>query len=169
MNINIPFLWAAFVLVTSETTAKAADSFSENFQNTTVTPYLVAPTRYVFGINDTPFGTAQDAVFGTFREYITTAASDYNTVDFVMEITVSVHGPGPSQTAFVGLGSAIPDPNYFTEPHTSIYFRLFPDDFLNGALIWNEKRLLVNLAVNAIAVDFLSESFSANKAKAKTS
>src|SRR5438477_560083 len=116
MNINIPFLWAAFVLVTSETTAKAADSFSENFQNTMVTPYLVAPTRYVFGINATPFGTAQDAVFGTFRDYITTAASDYNTVDFVMEITVSVHGPRPSQTAFVGLGSAIPDPKYFTEP-----------------------------------------------------
>ena len=38
-----------------------------------------------------------------------------------------------------------------------------------AALIWNEKRLLVNLVVNAIAVDFLSESFSANKAKAKTS
>ena len=51
-----------------------------------------------------------------------------------MELTVSVVGPGPSQCAFVGMGSAIPDPNYFTEPHTSIYFRLFPNDFLEGSL-----------------------------------
>lgn len=134
MKNKTSFLWATIAIIAFDTAAKAADSFSENFSNTNITTRLIAPAGYIFGTNATPVGTAQNAVFSDFREYITTAAADYNTVDFVMEITVSVRGPGPSQTAFVGFGSAIPDPNYFTEPHTSIYLRLFPDDFLDGAL-----------------------------------
>lgn len=116
------------------TSLVAADFFSEDFNASSLATPLIVPTLYSSGSNATPNGSLQNVVFTDFREFVRTSATDYNTVDFQMDITVSVSGSNPSQTAFVGIGSAIPDPNYFTEPHTSIYMRLFPDDFLNGSL-----------------------------------
>lgn len=112
----------------------AADFFVEDFNSTSLSSPLIVPSLYLTGSNATPNGSLQNGVFDNFREFVRTTATDYNTVDFQMEVSITVGGSNPSQTAFVGIGSAIPDPNYFTEPHTSIYMRLFPDDFLAGSL-----------------------------------
>lgn len=123
---------ATLAIASCPLNSSAAVSFSENFSNSTVTPLLVAPSEFFFGPNATPVGTAQNSS-GT-RRYITTSQADFNLVDFVFEITFTVNSPTPAQTAFIGFGSGEGDPNFFTEPHTSIYLRQFPDDFENGQL-----------------------------------
>ena len=126
-------LTAALLIHLSGFGSKAADAFTEDFSGTTLTPLLIKPNVFASGANANPVGTLQNPS-SNLRQFVTTAAADYNTVDFEMAVTVTVRASNPSQTAFVGLGSGIPDPAYFTEPHTSVYFRLFPNDFLSGTL-----------------------------------
>lgn len=130
--MNLVLKLTTALLIVTEITATAATSFTENFSGATINPNLTAPSEFLFGPNASPNGTAQNPS-GT-RRYVTTVASDYNTVDFVYEITYTVIGPTPNQTAFIGFGSGVPDPNFFTEPHTSIYLRQFPDAFESGQL-----------------------------------
>ena len=113
-------------------TASAATSFTEGFSAATITSKLIAPSEFVFGPNAFPVGAAQNPS-GT-RRYVTTAATDFNTVDFIFEITYTVNTPTAAQTPIVGFGSGAGDPNFFFEPHTSIYLRQFPDDFESGQL-----------------------------------
>ncbi len=124
-------LLLVFVLVNALPT-EAALSFAEDFSSPTISSNLVAPSEFLFGPDASPVGTAQNPS-GT-RRYVTTVATDFNTVDFIFEITFSVNTPTPAQTAFVGFGSGIDDPNFFSEPHSSIYLRQFPDDFESGQL-----------------------------------
>lgn len=134
MNTVFRSLTLMAVLAMASGISHGADFFNEDFNSVSLTSPLIVPIRYVTGGNATPSGSLQNNVFSDFRDFVRTTATDYNMVDFQMELTVSVRGSNPSQTAFVGIGSSIPDPNYFTEPHTSIYMRLFPDDFLAGSL-----------------------------------
>jgi hypothetical protein len=125
---------SAFLFELGLRNADAAESFSENFSKTTLDSHLVTAPGYVFGSNATPVGTAQKIDSSASRSYIATTATDFNKVDFVFEITATVHGPTATQIAFIGMGSGVPDPDFFTEPSTSVYFRLFPNDFEDGAL-----------------------------------
>ncbi len=124
---------AVMAILSTTADSIAADSFTEDFSGTTLTPLLIKPNIFASGANANPVGTLQNPS-SNLRQFVTTAAADYSTVDFEMAITVTVRASNPSQTAFVGFGSGIPDPAYFTEPHTSAYFRLFPNDFLSGTL-----------------------------------
>lgn len=110
----------------------AALIITEDFSGSTINPNLVAPSEFLFGPNSTPVGTAQNP--SGLRRYVTTTATDFNTMDFVFEITFSVNGTTPDQTPFFGMGSGLADPNFFFEPHTSIYLRQFPDAFESGQL-----------------------------------
>ena len=120
------------LLIAGEIVSTAATSFTEDFSGTTINSNLAAPSEFIFGPNSSPIGTAQNPS-GT-RRYITTVATDFNTVDFVFEVTYTVGTPTAAQTPFIGFGSGAEDSNFFFEPHTSIYLRQFPDDFESGQL-----------------------------------
>lgn len=112
--------------------ANAATSFTEDFSGVSLNSNLIVPSNYIFGSNSSPLGVAQNNT--NIRRYITTSDTDYNTVDFLYEITFSMNGPTAAQAVFFGIGSAIPDGSFFDEPHTSIYYRSFPNDFDGGNL-----------------------------------
>src|SRR5262245_58542048 len=112
MNTRIEALFAAIVACAIQ--AEAAIAFTEEFSAATISPNLVAPSEYKFGPNSTPAGSAQNP--SGIRSYVTTVATDFNTVDFVFEISLRVSSGTATQTAFIGFGSGLPDPNFFFEP-----------------------------------------------------
>ncbi len=120
------------LLALGSVSATAAITFTEDFSGPTINSNLFAPSEFLFGSNASSLGVAQNPS-GT-RRYVTTTATDYNTVDFTFEITFTVNTPTAAQTAFIGFGSGAEDQNFFFEPHTSIYLRQFPDDFASGQL-----------------------------------
>jgi len=118
--------------------------FSENFGATTVTSNLSVPTGWTFGSDSTPNGVAQnnasqyDPVSETSvtpRTYISTVATDYNTVDFVYEITLNVGGGGRG-IAFFGIGSGQPNTRFYDEPYGAFFLRQLPDAFDAGRTGW---------------------------------
>lgn len=119
------FLISAFA-VANET----AVSVREAFANTSVNERLDSFGAYTFGVNSTPVGVAR-RISGT-RQYIAAKPADYITVDFSIEVTVMIPTEG-TQVAFVGIGSALPDPAYSHEPHTAAYIRVGPDGYGTGA------------------------------------
>ena len=125
-------LVALFLVSFGKVMTCGASSFTEEFSGANINANLNFPSEFLFGPNASPSGTAQNPS-GT-RRYVSTVATDFNTVDFIFEITYSVGGPTASQTPFVGFGSGLEDPNFFFEPHTSIYLRQFPEDFTSGQL-----------------------------------
>lgn len=138
--MNLALTFTTVLVVTNGIIASAATSFTEDFSEATIDSNLIAPSEFVFGPNASLLGTAQNISEGTVqnpsgtRRYITTVATDFNAVDFVFEVTYSVNSPSATQTPFIGFGSGEEDPNFFFEPHTSIYLRQFPDDFAAGQL-----------------------------------
>lgn len=57
------------------------------------------------------------------REYIRTRAADYNTVDFIAEITYNrPDGATGPNIAFFGLGDGLPDAGEFGNPYPALYF-----------------------------------------------
>jgi hypothetical protein len=129
MKIRLAFV---AVLATISPYAQSATSFSENFSGTTISPALIASPEFLFGPNSSPTGVAQNPSGN--RRYVRTVDTDFSSVDFAFEITLSVNTPTAANAAFVGFGDGQPDLNFFNEPHTSIYIRQFPDDFLSGQL-----------------------------------
>jgi len=110
-----------------------ADSISENFANPTISPLFQNTNGYVFGPNASPIGTAQRVLIGD-RSYISTVASDYNNVDFVYDLLITVNkytsNNPPYDTfgcVFMGIGSGDADTSYFTAPETAAYLRPWPD------------------------------------------
>ncbi|MFM8891396.1 MAG: hypothetical protein ACKOTB_07195 [Planctomycetia bacterium] len=114
--------------------------FSENFDATTVTSNLSVPAGWTSGSNSTPAGVAQNNAPAVYdpdsetysdpRTYISTAATNYTTVDFVYEISFTVGSGG--DIAFFGIGSGQPDPLFYGEPASSFYLRQSPTSFANG-------------------------------------
>lgn len=107
--------------------------FSENFDATTVTNNLSVPTGWTFGTDSTPNGVAQNNA--SQRTYISTAATNYNTVDFTYEITFSVRG-GAYGIAFFGIGSGQPNPDFYDEPYGAFFLRQAPSSFARGETSW---------------------------------
>lgn len=100
-----------------------ADSIFENFNGATISPLLNFPGNYVYGANATPVGTTQST---TGRQYITTVATDYNTVNFVFEADFKMGGNSGAGLFFMGIGSGQPDPTFFDEPAVAAYLRPWP-------------------------------------------
>jgi|GEM_PF-1546483 len=121
-----PLVLTAVVISSFGTALQAASTFSENFDSTTITSDLTAQAGWVFGSNSTITGTAQNPS-GT-RTYVTTTATDYNTVDFTAQVKVHLNGGSGDGTGFVGFGSGTPAGTY-GEPGNSLYLRLGPSDF----------------------------------------
>lgn len=131
-SVKIYPIFLAATLSLAPLTTRAATSFIEEFSAASINSNLDAPSEFVFGQNSSPMFTAQNT--SGIRRYVTTKDTDFNTVDFTFQITFSVNSPTATQTAFIGFGSGLEDPNFFSEPHTSIYLRQFPDDFEAGQL-----------------------------------
>ena len=121
-----PFVLAAALFLSFGAALQAASTFSENFDSTTITSDLTAQSGWVFGSNSTITGTAQNPS-GT-RTYVTTTATDYNTVDFTAQVQVHLNGGGGDGIGFFGFGSGTPAGDY-GEPGNSLYLRLGPNDF----------------------------------------
>lgn len=132
LSITSPFRPSLVALLSllSVSIQATPPAFIEDFSATTINASLVSPAGFVYGANASPSGTAQNT--STFRRYVTTAAANYNTVDFVAEVTFTVNGGLGPGAAFFGFGSALQDASFFNEPHTSIYLRAFPHDFDSG-------------------------------------
>jgi len=124
-------LAVAFVLALSVVSiADGGTMFlSENFDATTVTANLSVPTGWTFGTDSNPHGVAQNNASEydpdldshvTPRTFISTVATNYNTVDFTYEITFSVGGGG-SGIAFFGIGSGQPNSNFYDEPYGAFF------------------------------------------------
>lgn len=124
------FSGATAPTITASTTPPTATSFTEEFPSATINANLLVPAGFQFGPNSSPVGRAQNT--SAVRRYVTTAAADYSTVDFVSEVTFTVNGGLGPGAAFFGFGSALQDSSFFNEPHTSIYLRAFPNDYDSG-------------------------------------
>ncbi len=118
--------------------------FSENFDGTTVTSNLSVPTGWTFGTDSTPNGVAQNNAseydpdsesFVTPRTYISTVATNYNTIDFTYELTFSVGGGGGG-IAFFGIGSGQPNIHFYDEPYDAFFLRQWPTSAGNGQTGW---------------------------------
>ena len=102
-----------------------------NFSAATLSPSLedfdVAYTIAGGKIRKTTFNNNSD------RHYVRTVATDYNTVDFVAELTFTLTDlPGGAFAIhYFGLGSGDPDPTFFNES-TGVYFRIHSSDQAGG-------------------------------------
>jgi hypothetical protein len=106
--------------------------YSENFDATTVTSNLSVPTGWTFGTDSTPNGVAQN---NATRTYISTVATNYNTVDFTYELTFSVGGDTDG-IAFFGIGSGQPNINRADEPYDAFFLRQWPTNAADGYTGW---------------------------------
>jgi hypothetical protein len=118
--------------------------FSESFDATSVTSNLSVPTGWTFGTVSTPSGVAQNNAsqydpdsesFVTPRTYISTVATNYNTIDFMYELTFSVGGGGGG-IAFFGIGSGQPNIGFYDEPYAAFFLRQWPTSAGNGQTGW---------------------------------
>jgi hypothetical protein len=128
-NFSIPvklLVLTTAVLSSFGAVLEAASTFSENFDSTTITSDLTAQSGWDFGSNSTITGTAQNSS-GT-RTYVTTTATDYNTVDFTAQVKVHLNGGSGNGIGFVGFGAGTPAGTY-GEPGNSLYLRLGPSNF----------------------------------------
>lgn len=103
--------------------------FAANFSGPTLSPNLQDP--------DGAYTLAGGAIRRSSstgdadRHYISTVSTDYNTVDFIAELTFTLSNTGTFNVHFFGLGSGVPDPTNFNEPGDALFFRLHPLDVPN--------------------------------------
>ncbi len=137
--MNMPRLLTRFVLASALTASTGIPAhgetlfFSENFDATTVTSNLSVPTGWTSGTDSTPNGVAQNNA--NARTYISTVATNYNTIDFTYELTFSVGGGGGG-IAFFGIGSGQPNVSFFDEPYAAFFLRQWPTNAGNGQTGW---------------------------------
>lgn len=106
--------------------AQTATSFSENFAGPTINGALQDMAgNYVFN------GSAANSTGS--RTYIATVATDYLDYDFTAQLTYTVQSGYGGDNMFFGIGSGLPDPNFYDEPLTAVYLRSDPADFNSGA------------------------------------
>jgi hypothetical protein len=105
--------------------AQTATSFSENFAGPTINGALQDLSgNYVFN------GSAANPTDS--RTYIATVATDYLNYDFTAMLTYTVQSGTGGNNMFFGIGSGLPDPNFYDEPLTAVYLRSDPDNFNSG-------------------------------------
>ena len=141
--------WSGRVLVVvlAITHLSVADAgtmfFDESFDTATVTANLSLPAGWTSGTNSSPAGVAQNNASPVYdpvsetnitpRTYITTVATNYNTVDFIYEVSFTVAGGGGQGLAYVGIGSGQPNSGFYDEPASAFYLRQSPTDFDRGS------------------------------------
>ncbi|MBI5331837.1 MAG: hypothetical protein HZB71_14645 [Betaproteobacteria bacterium] len=111
--------------------AHASLLFSENFNASTFNSGLQAnggSVAWTSGVAGTGALTGQNVIqhqagSGVSRNYIRTTDSDYNTIDFRMQLTLTTGGSDPNSLIFIGLGDGAPGTFGPGEPNTGIYFR----------------------------------------------
>ena len=129
---GLPFLTGplplvAFACVCLVAPARAQTTLSENFAGPTLVAGLELSSEGSYTIGGSATNTSGQGA------YIRTSASDFNLVNFSLLVTYTVtDGSGSGGMAIMGLGSGIPDDNYYTEPLQSVYVRSFPNDFGDG-------------------------------------
>jgi len=128
---RISIVTFACLFLPSEKT-RAADSLYEGFDGSTISSLLQNPGGYAFGPDSNPAGIAERTSDGD-RAYISTVATDYNTVDFTFDLTMNIAPVSTTGGAyddfgliFMGMGSAHPDSSFFTQPDTSVAMRSWP-------------------------------------------
>ncbi|MEI7909535.1 MAG: hypothetical protein WCK77_07850 [Verrucomicrobiota bacterium] len=108
-------------------TSRGGLSFTENFANTTVTPALTLASGWVSGADNTNYPGTAEVTSGP-RSFITTASSDYNTVDFTAQTVFTLRSGGGQGAAFFGFGPGTAGGTY-GEPTSSYFLRLGPSNF----------------------------------------
>jgi hypothetical protein len=118
---------SATVLLTLGSSIHAAMFFSEDFDDGTLDANLEQNNAGSWNIS------GGDATTGS-RNYIRTVDTDYNTVDFVAEITVTINADGlpgnnGNGAAYFGLGDGAHQGDFWDAPTEAVVFELFPDSF----------------------------------------
>jgi hypothetical protein len=109
--------------------AVAAEAVNETFSGPTLSSPLELSTSGSFAFNGVATNTSNS------RQYIRTAATDYNSYDFSLSVTFTVPtNGGGGGMAFIGFGSGTPDTGFYGEPLQSLYFRSAPNNFGSGFL-----------------------------------
>lgn len=123
-NILSPTVATVIFIAAGFATSSHAQSLNENFNNNVLPPSLQLTTS-------APDFIGGQVVFSSGdRRYLRTVAN-YNTTNFVAEVTVRVQPVGPEGIAFIGIGPGIPNYNFYAEPMTAptAYARFVPDAF----------------------------------------
>lgn len=119
-----------FTAVMPYSLAYAAPSVNEDFSGT-LSPHLEdSDSAYTIAggkIHKTTF------ISNDGRSYIRTVATDYNTVDFIAELTFTLTAlpGGDFAIHFFGLGPGSPDPTFFNESG-GVLFRIHSSDIVGG-------------------------------------
>jgi len=94
--------------------------FAESFATTNTSSLLSIPADYSISSGIiTPTGGR--------NEYIKTFETGYNVIDFKMELTIHLDNlSGAQGIAWVGIGSGLPDVNWFNQPKYGCYAALQP-------------------------------------------
>ncbi len=104
-------------------------TFEEDFSGTVITNLEDEDNAYTVSggkIKNTASTSVND------RHYIRTHVTDYNTVDFVAELTFTLTNDTGDMLHFFGLGAGIPDLNATDEPATGAYFRIHSPNTVSG-------------------------------------
>ena len=126
---TIAIALSATVLLTLGSSIHAAAIFSEDFDDGTLDANLEQ--------NSAGSWTSGGDATTASRNYIRTVDTDYNTVDFVTEITVTINADGLGNNdgnggAFFGLGDGDHQNDFYDAPTNAVVFELFPDSFGHG-------------------------------------
>jgi len=122
-------IWAAAVLLcVSAGGAMAATSFTADFSSGVFSDALRNPNdnsgNPAYAIDN---GVLLRATYEQSRAYVTTTASDFNTVDFTATLVYNpepVGGGGWADHFYFGIGSGEPS-NIYNEPATALYFDVY--------------------------------------------
>jgi hypothetical protein len=140
--LSLLTLLLAFVVVGPA--AQGGLFFTDDFSSSSANSNLSVPSGWTFGTDSTPNGVAQNNAseydpdseeFVTPRTYISTVATNYNTIDFTYELTFSVGGGGGG-IAFFGIGSGQPNVDFYDEPYAAFFLRQWPTSAGNGQTGW---------------------------------
>ncbi len=136
MRPTLPILAYAITLGTTfaAVDARAAVLFTEDFNTPTYSSNLEASggsIAWTSGVAGSGALSGESVIqhqagSGYERNYIRTVDSDYNTIDFRMQVTFTTDGPDPNSLLFIGLGNGVPGAYGPGEASTGIYLRSHP-------------------------------------------
>lgn len=130
MNLRATLL-SALIIGSAVPSASAAISLTDSFSGPTLTAGLEASAADTYTFSNG--GVSNTGTSG--GQYIRTTATNLRSLDFSMLLTyTNVDGYGGGGIAFFGLGSGVPDEDFYTEPLHAVYFRNAPDDFNDGKI-----------------------------------
>lgn len=140
MPPNIPILprLSAVVmtaaLLTATWVSAATIGISEDFDDGALDASLEQNPAgtWAFSDDSDTLDPDEEAAPGSGRSYIRTLDSDYNTADFIAEITCTAFNGSGAGIAFFGLGAGEPQDDFFDAPSAAITFENDPGNRQNG-------------------------------------